>query len=304
MTKAEVFMKSNLMQRLNNKFLKFKQTTRVIECKKQSLVLSNNTIISGDEFVRFKRRMLNPKINVWVENLDKLINGIITDKQIKSELSRKGGLACQLKHKDIVRKNLNTGKVWNAGTKGQNIGKLGPRPQHVKDAISLKNSGSGNGMYGHRWSDEEKKKKSLEVKQRILDGKFTPNTNNRQTHYDVIFNGRKYRSSWDAAYQSLDLDACYESLRILYNFEGKSYVYIVDFHNKTTRTVVEVKPASLLADARTQAKLSALTNWAEKNNSIVKIVTESYIKDNFNKIPLAQFDEKTQKKLLSLKRNT
>jgi hypothetical protein len=67
------------------------------------------------------------------------------------------------------------------------------------------------------------------MKQKILSGEFTPNSNNRNTHWESTFNNNTYRSSWEALYQYFNQDAEYEKLRIEYNINNTAKIYIVDF---------------------------------------------------------------------------
>ena len=59
--------------------------------------------------------------------------------------------------------------------------------QETKKAISKANSGSGNGMFGRKMSEEEKAIKSKFMKDKILNGEFTPKSTNRLSHRNMSF---------------------------------------------------------------------------------------------------------------------
>lgn len=136
--------------------------------------------------------------------------------------------------------------------------------------------------------------------ERIKNGTFTPNSNNRNTHWDCEWNGKKYRSSWEAAYHQINPTSEYESLRIEYNIHGETKVYIVDFVDHNLRTVAEVKPKELCKDTRTQAKLNSLREWAKKHDYEMILADQDYFIEHRNQIQLDQFDTHTQQKLRNL----
>jgi hypothetical protein len=291
---------SDWIKKLNERLEYNNQTLRVVDYNRQYLKLSNDVELTGNDFTKFKKRILNKKTDIWVKNADNLFNGLTTVDEIKSVLASIGGKSCQKLHGPNIVQNLNTGVPWNAGTKGQRTGTNGPRPQLVKDKISKKNKGAGNGMYGTTMSDSEKKKRSKIMKQKILLGEFTPNSNNRNTHWDSYFDGKKYRSSWEALYQYINPSAEYEVLRINYKINNKEYIYIVDFLDKKNKFVVEVKPEELCIGYKFQAKLSALGEWANDNGYTVIIVNKKWLKAQKIDIDYSKFDENTTRKIKAL----
>jgi hypothetical protein len=289
-----------MMDKVNGILLYHQQIIRIISWSGTTITLSNGSILSNKEKQRFVRRVTSTKTDQWAKNIDKLIQGNISEKEIKSNLSRIGGNAVQKKYGDTIRQNLNTGTPWNAGTKGQNTGTLGPRPRLVKDKISKKNSGTGNGMYGVKMSDDDKKRKSILMRNKILEGIFTPNSNNRNTHWDTKFNGRSYRSSWEALYQFINPNAEYEILRIEYIINDIKKIYIVDFVDHKNKLVIEVKPRELCVGNIFQAKLSALTNWANSHDYKILIADKEWFKNQKIKIDYKKFDDNTSKKIKNL----
>lgn len=148
---------------------------------------------------------------------------------------------------------------------------------------------------------EVARKKSAEhnsvlMRNRILSGEFTPSSNNRNTHWESVYKNKKYRSSWEAFYQHVNPNAEYESLRILYSYNDKELIYVVDFVDHTNKIVTEVKPVEQLNAPKTVAKIAALRNWAEYSGYIVEIFTLESIK-SCPEPDYSLFDEKTVKKL-------
>jgi hypothetical protein len=119
-----------------------------------------------------------------------------------------------------------------------------------KKYISLRQLGANN--TGHRMTPETKQKKlaqqSLEVKSRILSGEFTPKTNNYKHQRPIKYsiNGIKYqaRSLWELIYRLNYPELEYESIRLQYfdTVENKLRIYITDFFDRTTNTIIEVRP--------------------------------------------------------------
>lgn len=291
-------MRVKYIDKLNAILEQHQQNLRVIEYKNKKHIseisLSNGIILLGNAALRFKRRIDNKNTDLWVKNADKLYNGVISAAEIKSELAKIGGINCQKIHGEKLRKNLNTGVPWIKGRRGVNCH---THTEETKKKISLKNSGSGNGMYGRHMSDEDKQKKSLMIKRKILNGEFTPNSNNRNTHWDVTYEDKKYRSSWEALYQYLNPGAEYEVLRIEYQLYNKNYVYIVDFVDYENKCVVEVKPRELCTGDKFLAKFNALTKWANDNEFRVIIVDREWFISNSKEIDYTKFDDNTVRKI-------
>ena len=292
---------AEMINRLNNRLQECNQITRVISYSGNSVSLTSGVTLNGNNKVRFCKRVLNTKTNIWAINTDNLLSGAITVREIKSALSAIGGIKVQELYGERIRKNLNTGMAWNSGTRGQNIGTRGPLPQCVKDAISKKNSGKGNGMYGVKMTDSDKQRLSEIMKQKILDGKFTPNSNNRNTHWDAMFDGKQYRSSWEALYQYINQQAEYETFRMEYVLDKNIKVYIVDFIDHKNKIVVEVKPKELCCGKKFEAKYAALSKWATIAGYNVLLVDKLWLKNQtLENIDYSRFDNKTASKIKAL----
>lgn len=304
MTKAKEFKMNprtrRKMDKINQRLKDYKQTTRLVELSSSSLVLNTGQKFCGSYANKFIKRIMNTKVVEWVKNTDLLLSGAVDESEIKRMSSAIGGKACQEKHGEKIKNNLNTGTPWNKGTKGQNIGSLGPRTDEVKRKISLKNKGSNNGRYGYKYSNQEKLKQSRTMKKLILSGRFTPQSNNRNTHWDAYYNGKKYRSSWEALYQYINHNAEYEKLRLEYTYNNISSIYIVDFIDHVNKVAVEVKPLELCVGSKFKAKIQALREWATKNSYEVLIADQYWLKNQLTEVDYGMFDEKTALKIRKL----
>jgi hypothetical protein len=286
-----------MIDRLNSKLSDHKQLTRIVDYTGSMVVLSSGASLVDAEKHRFCKRVMNKKIDLWVNHIDDLLSGKITEEEIKSKLASRGGISCQKKHGDKIKENLNTGTPWNAGTKGKNIGNGMPCAQATKDKISKKNSGEGNGMYGYTYTPAEREEKSRLMKSKVLSGDFTPKSNNRNTHWESTYDGKKYRSSWEALYQHINKQAEYEVLRIEYTISGESKVYIVDFIDRLARLVIEVKPERFCVGESFNAKMTSLNEWATQNGYTVLVATEEWLRGQEVEIDYSRFDVNTEKKL-------
>lgn len=158
-------------------------------------------------------------------------------------------------------------------------------------------------------SDEGKianKRKSEEIKCRILSGEFTPNITNSWTRMTAKYKDKKFRSMFEAlffAYHTqIKSNIQYEKLRIKYEFENKISTYITDFIDETDKIVYEIKPNSLLDDAKNIAKFSALTRWAIENEYAVRYITEDTLNEYLINLLDIEFKELFYKKYPKWKR--
>lgn len=283
--------------RINNVLEYHNQTTRVVSYTGNCIVLSTGLTLTDNSKHRFYKRIMNTRTDLWVSHIDNLLSGVVTDEEIKSKLASIGGKSVQAKYGSKIKENLNTGRPWNAGTKGQNIGNGKPCTPDMREKISERNSGEGNGMYGYRYTPLEKSIKSQTMRNLILEGKFTPNSNNKNTHWESMYNGKKYRSSWEALYQYFNPQAEYEKFRIEYTLSGVQKVYIVDFIDHSSRHVIEIKPSKLCVGEGFRSKMNALNEWARQNNYSVLLVTEDWLIKNQTPIEYSKFDLQTEKKI-------
>lgn len=283
---------------LNETLKDYGQSTRVTNYSSNNITLSTGIILEGNAKKRFVKHITNSKTKLWVTNMDNLLCGNISTQEIRSMLSAIGGRAVQEKYSNTIKQNLNTGVPWNLGL--VNVYTMPLMTQETKDKIGVKNSGAGNGMYGVIMSDINKQLRSDIMKAKILDGSFTPNSNNRNTHWDAMFDGTAYRSSWEALYQYINRFAEYESLRIPYELNSRNHVYIVDFVDHHNKQVIEVKPKELCIGEKFDVKMHALDKWAKNNGYAVLLVDKEWLQAQAIDIDYNLFDDKTAKKIKAL----
>lgn len=270
----------------------------------KEIVLSNGLVLDTVRDVRLCKRRVMTGNTVWKENFDRTystdkVQREAAEQECRSLTSVNGGINCQKTHGEKIKYNLNNGNPWNKGLKGSYPYSY-PCSEEAKEKIGHANRGKNNGMFGKKQSDEEKQHRSNLMKEKILLGEFTPNSNNRNTHWDSYYKNRKYRSSWEALYQYFDNDAEYETLRITYNFDNQKYIYIIDFVNHKTKKLIEVKPKELVNDKKTQAKLSAAKIWCNENRYEFILVDKEYLTSLSIPNSLIDFDIKTQDKIRKL----
>lgn len=270
-----------------NLILKEHTDIQIVEMHGNTVLLSNGrTLCTESEVRKFKRRVSTKNI-AYLCRFDELYSDDLessnfAEKEIKQDLCRKGGIAVQQKHRDQIRKNLNTGVPWNKGTAGNyphtpwSKG-LSKDTNSTLKKISEERTGAGNPMYGKTQPLHTKQLKSQIMKEKIFNGEFTPNTNNRNTHWESVYKGKKYRSSWEALCQHLYPNAEYESLRIKYRYKNTMLVYIVDFVDHNAKTVIEVKPKEFQCGEKYKCKISALKEWCLSNGYQIKIFDQSGI---------------------------
>lgn len=126
---------------------------------------------------------------------------------------------------------------------------------------------NGDGNSSHRMTIESKNlmksKMSTIMKKKILLGEFTPKSENYLTHKMIEFKWnseiRKVRSLWEMIYWVKNPNLEYETIRIKYydRVTNTDRIYITDFYDKSTNTIIEVKPKKyqqLLVDKRLGVK--------------------------------------------------
>lgn len=292
-----------LKEKINKMLEDYNQTIRVEEISSDMVLLSNGLLINDlKEVTKFKNRA-NKSSDDLKSNWDDLYS---LNENVRKETKRKldyikssnAGKKAQRNYGDKIRKNLNTdGKgPWNKDLKGNYPYK--PKfTEETRRKISLSKKGKKNAMYGRRHSDEYKREASERVKQKILSGEFTPNSNNKNTHWQSTYNGKSYRSSWEALYQYFDPNADYEAIRIPYEYNDKTYVYIVDFINTYDNLLIEVKPKSFLNDEKTRAKIDAAKKWCQKHGYTFIIADEYFFYNKGMPSDYDGFDDLTKDKI-------
>lgn len=284
------------------------QTIRALEITGKIIKLSSGITITDIRAVGICKRRVMQGHPVWAENFDNLYNADIkirekSEKLCRAETSRQGGINVQNKHGEKIKLNLNTGEPWNKGKPGLQIAwnKNLTKDNHLSlKRLSESRLGEGNPMFGKHHSAEAKKILSKSMKAKILSGEFTPNSNNRNTHWDSEYDNKKYRSSWEALYQYHNPSDEYETLRIPYLFNNEEHVYIVDFVNYQTKHVTEVKPKELCNDSKTVAKITALKEWCVNCNFHFILADKVYLLTLQKPSNMLLFDNKTKEKINKL----
>lgn len=130
-----------------------------------------------------------------------------------------------------------------------------------------------------------KMKQSASIKKRILQGKFTPCVTNSWCRSKIIYKDKKFRSSWEALFYLLNEELEYETIRIPYfSNANKQRIYIIDFFNRKTNTLFEIKPKSLKNKENNIIKERAAQIYANKNSLNYIIIDESFLKSNIANI--------------------
>lgn len=142
---------------------------------------------------------------------------------------------------------------------------------------------------------EEKLKSSIRMKQMIADGRLTPNITNTWTHFDVVIDDKKFRSSFEGIFYiyynlySKNI-SYYEKLRIPYTYKDSQKTYIVDFIDYDKNFVFEIKPSSLSTNDLNLTKMNALVQWCEKNKFKYFLITENNIYSFYKEMELNNYN--------------
>lgn len=166
--------------------------------------------------------------------------------------------------------------------------------------LSESRKGKNNPRHKRSKDDWQKSyaKQSNKMKQNIAEGKFTPCVTNSwaNSRCKIEIDGfeKKYRSSWDAAFQIINPNCEYETLRIQYISpkDNKWHNYLVDFIDHDKKIVYEIKPSFFIMNDINKAKLDALNKWSLENNYCCEVISESWFKDNAKYIDYSKYDEK------------
>lgn len=218
--------------------------------------------------------------------------------------SSSGKLAWVTEEQKEHNKNAMKGRdAWNKGTTGMmppvwNKGLTKETSETIRIKISDPRFGENNPMVKRGgFTEEEKQNHSIKMKQLILDGEFTPKSNNRRTRKNVEILGRTFRSSWEAVFWYANQHMEYEKIRIKYIDENKkNRIYITDFlcENK----LYEVGPQSQIK-YKLEKRNSAISNGFE-----FEFITEKdilNITSKFTESDWVNFSEDLRRKLRSIK---
>jgi len=296
------------IKKFNEIIKKYNQNTQAISISIEEIIFNNGFYLTDVyEIKKCKNRVMGEKKFIlkyfdFIYNFDEE-KSLFYQQLARKESCRIGGKNAQKKHGEKIKKNMNNGIPWNKG-----MAKTKTYPYHysckesTKKLISEKNSGKKNGMFGVKMSDADKNYRSFLMKKRILEGKFTPNTNNRNTNWDSFYNNRKYRSSWEALYHHFFPEDEYETLRIKYfdTNKNKERITILDFVNHETKKVIEIKPKELSNTVIMKDKIKGIKDWCDKNKYKFILVDQYYLTSIKIPINFDKFDKNTENKIKKL----
>lgn len=122
------------------------------------------------------------------------------------------------------------------------------------------------------------------ILKRISDGSFTPNITNSWCESKILLNieGKDIyvRSSWEAIYLLGNPTLFYEYIRIPYVINGVQRNYIVDFFDKESNLLIEIKPISEMENEINLLKRTALVDYCESNNYNYMYITDEWFLKN------------------------
>jgi len=216
---------------------------------------------------------------------------------------------CNKKYKSIINKLVHTGRKHSEQEKINRANAIrgSKRTSEQKHTMSLAQIKSMSRpelllkIKNSRIKNGSNKKQSLLMKEKIKNGEFTPCiTNswaNSKCRLKIEGFNKFYRSSWDAAFQILNPDCEYETLRIQYISpkDNQKHNYIVDFIDRENKIIYEIKPESNKDNEIVKAKENAAKIWCEENNYKFKFISNDWFKENANKIIYEKYDDKIKK---------
>jgi hypothetical protein len=211
----------------------------------------------------------------------------------------------------VWRRNLSSEKLKERGKKIKEIKLKFYQTYHGKEVakeIGRKNSEKLKSFFktpkGIDNIEKSRKYNQQIMTEKILSGKFTPNSNNKNTYWNSYYKDKKFRSSWEALYQFLYPNDEYEKLRITYKFNEKTYIYIVDFINYNDKIVTEVKPKEMCDNQKFISKFNSLQYWCKTNGFTVRIATQEFLVSHPFPNNLQNFDSKSIQKIQKLYETT
>jgi hypothetical protein len=145
------------------------------------------------------------------------------------------------------------------------------------------------------------KKQSKILKEKIKNGKFTPNITNSWTHWNatVIIGDKKYkfRSSWEASFFVCNKNYKYETLRIPYiDGKGESRTYVGDFYDTENKVLYEIKPRSVFK--KQHIKINGAIQYCQKNDIKFIWINEKNILNYVDKNMFSEYNLKQYNKML------
>lgn len=147
--------------------------------------------------------------------------------------------------------------------------------------------------------EERIQKQSNTMKKLIADGKFIPNINNVYNGKIIVYNSKKYRSSWELLFHLIHPEIEYEKtiLQYISTIDNKQHNYIVDFTDNVNKVLFEIKPYSRLFDRKNVDKFLCAEMWCKENGYTFKIIDEFYLKENITDEVLSKIPIEIKRKL-------
>ena len=269
------FMKKDQKEELNNILeLILDCKIRVVNYSKKEILLNNNRVLVGKElssFFTIVKRAKQGHIGLTAKNVD-VVYGY--DDELKKAIKK------QISFLNTRWKNKSP---WNKGLTKETDKRL------LESSKRMLTNENPSIKYGY--SNNTKIKQSITMKRMILEGSFTPNSNNRLCFKKINYNGKNYRSSWEVCFAQINPEYEYETFRLLYNKNNKSTVYIVDFICHTKKIVVEIKPKNIMRKEVNLVKENALKEWCIKNNYEYQWWNEDTFKEKYHLLNLSELPE-------------
>lgn len=152
-------------------------------------------------------------------------------------------------------------------------------------------------------SEEQKKKLSKIMKEKIKNNEFTPQTNNRFNHAKIL-NPKtdiQYRSSWEYVFHLINPSFKFEKTRIVYydSIKMKNRIYIVDFVDDVKKVLYEIKPKEHLCSFKD--KEHGLQNYCKTTGYTYKIITQYELKKILMTFVYTGDDDKSWQMIQKLK---
>ena len=110
-----------MITRFNTLLETHNQKIRLIEYTGNSVLLSSGILLENDAKRKFCKRIVNNKTNLWITNVDKLLSGEITEREIKARLSSIGGKSVQQQYGNLIRKIVLLSGDGNLDNKNANF---------------------------------------------------------------------------------------------------------------------------------------------------------------------------------------
>lgn len=157
----------------------------------------------------------------------------------------------------------------------------------------LSDTRKGDANPTHKQSAETKERmsinQSIRMKKLIAEGKWTPNITNSWCKSRTVIDNKPFRSSWEAAFYTVNKHLEYETVRVPYIFENKERTYIVDFVDREAKIIYEVKPDSEVNTPINKAKLKAAIKWCANNGYKLITISDQWFRDNYNKLDFVEY---------------